>query len=164
MTHAAENCRQEEGEGVEGHEAAHVDDHVAVRLPVRHGGVDVALVKVLGGAALLVGDEAALDTDALVGGQEAGALGPVEDHPPAEDAYEDGGKTLDDEDPGPAGFAADAVHLGDGCGEETAKGAGQSGGGEEDGGADTDFGSLVPAGEVVVDTWNLISASGISLQ
>ncbi|GJD04251.1 hypothetical protein ColKHC_13076 [Colletotrichum higginsianum] len=151
VAHAAQDGGQEEREGVQGHEAAHVDGHVAVRLPVLEGGVDVALVKVLGGAALLAGDEAALDADAVVRGEEAGVLGPVEDHPPAEDADEDGGQALDDEDPSPAGLAADAVHGGDGGGEQAAEGAGEGGGGEEDGGTDADLGALVPAREVIVD-------------
>lgn len=152
MAHAAEDGGEEEGEGVEGGEAAAVDDHVAVRLPVLEGGVDVALVKVLGGAALAVHDEAALDADAVVLVEEGCRLGPVKDHPPAEDTDEGGGETFDDEDPGPAGHAANTLHLGNGSGEETTEGAGEGGGREEERGAHTDLGTLVPAREVVVHT------------
>ncbi|GKT76356.1 hypothetical protein ColTof4_08779 [Colletotrichum tofieldiae] len=131
---------------------------------VLHGAVDVALVEVLGGAALLVGDEAALNTNALLGGEETGVLGPVENHPPAEDADENRGQALDDEDPSPAGLTTNTVHLGDGGGKETAEGAGQGGGREEDGGADADLRALVPAGQVFlwVHAWRTREESSFS--
>lgn len=53
-------------------------------------------------------------------------------------------------DPCPARLASYTSHLSNRCCEETAKGPCECGGREEDGGADTEFGALVPAGQVVV--------------
>ena len=48
-------------------------------------------------------------------------------------------------------LAANAAHLPDGRGEQAPKGTRHGGGGEEDGGADPELASPVPAGEVVID-------------
>lgn len=152
VSHAAQDGGQEERKGIERDQAAHVDNHVSVRLPVLEGLVDVAAVKVLGGATLAVHNQAALDANAVVGAEEAGSLGPVKHKPPAEDADENGSDTLDDENPCPARSATNAVHLCDSGGKETTKGASQGSSREEDCGAHTNLGALVPAGEVVVDT------------
>jgi hypothetical protein len=53
---------------------------------------------------------------------------------------------LNDEDPSPAVFATDAIHQRDRCGEQTTEGTGQCCSGEEDSGAETKLGALVPAG------------------
>jgi hypothetical protein len=54
-------------------------------------------------------------------------------------------------DPSPAWLSANTTHLSDSGSEEAAKRTGESGSGEEDCSADTEFRSLVPATEVVVD-------------
>lgn len=102
------------------------------------------------GARLLVLLEPADDAASVVEGEEFGLVGEVLHHPEGDDADEDGDDALEDEDPRPAWLAAYAVHLGDGGGEEAAKGTGDRGGGEEDGGAHAELRALVPAGEVVV--------------
>lgn len=53
----------------------------------------------------------------------------------------------------PAGLAANAIHLCDCCCEETAKGTGYSSCGEEDGGANAELGSPVPARKIIIHTW-----------
>lgn len=120
---------QEQTECVERHVAAHVDDHTDPHLPVEPG-----LPKVLHGeflvrgGGLLVEFEAANDAGAVIVGEELGFVGEIVDHPERGDADEDGEETFEDEDPGPARVAADAVHFFNGGGEEAAKGAGESGG------------------------------------
>lgn len=59
---------------------------------------------------------------------------------------------LEDENPCPSRLSANATHLSNSCGQQSTKGAGERGCGEEDSGTDTEFGALVPATEVVVDT------------
>jgi|TARA_R110002003_G_scaffold97_36_gene8018 hypothetical protein len=54
-------------------------------------------------------------------------------------------------DPSPAWLSANTTHLSNSGGEKATKRTGESGGGEEDCCADTEFRSLVPATEVVVD-------------
>lgn len=114
VAHAAQDGGEEEGEGIQRHQAAHVDDHVPIRLPILGGSPDISLVKVFSGSTLTVHDETALNADAILGGQETGSIRPVKDHPPAKDANKDGRQTLEDEDPSPTRFAADAVHLSNG--------------------------------------------------
>lgn len=57
-----------------------------------------------------------------------------------------GQETLEDENPGPAVEVAKSVHLDDATGKETTKGAGGSGGGEEDGHAKATLPATVPHG------------------
>lgn len=44
VAHTSENGRQEQGEGVQRHEATHVDDRKAPALPVLERSIDVATV------------------------------------------------------------------------------------------------------------------------
>ncbi|KAI6765708.1 hypothetical protein HG530_006778 [Fusarium avenaceum] len=103
-------------------------------------------------SSLAIHDETALNTDALILGEETRSVGPVKDHPPTKGANNDRSKTFEDKDPSPTRSAANSIHLRNSSGEETTEGTGQSGGGEEDGGAGTDLGTLVPASEIVIDT------------
>ena len=146
VLHALENGRQEQREAVQRAQAAHVDDGVAPRLPVDERGLHVARIDLSdAGACLAVGAEAAHGAELLVGVEEGGGVREVEDHPPAEDADEDGHQSFDDKDPAPPLVAGDAVHLRDGGGEETTEGSGESGSGEEESRAETEFLALVPA-------------------
>lgn len=85
---------------------------------------------------------------ALGGGQKLRGVREVLDDPEGDDPGEHGREALEDEDPRPAGFATDAVHLGDGGCEEAAEGAGDGRGGEEDGGADAELAAFVPAASI----------------
>ena len=97
------------------------------------------------GARLFILGEAATDPDPVLGSQKSGGVRPVEDHPPAEQADENGREAFDDEYPRPAGLAADAVHLRDGGREEASEGSGKCGGREEGRCANAEFASFVPA-------------------
>ena len=144
--------RQEERKGIQRHIGAHIDEGVQPSLPVCDTSPEVPHLKgFMLGAGLLVELQAADDALAVGRGEEGGVVGEVVDHPDGDDADEYGRDAFEDEDPGPAGLVADAVHLADGCCEEAAEGAGERGGGEKDGGSDTEFVAFVPAGEVVVD-------------
>ena len=74
VAHIFDNGREEEGEGVDGTEAGHADEHEDVDFPVGEGLADVFEVKVVGEVAV-VGEEAALDFGALFFGEEARAGG-----------------------------------------------------------------------------------------
>ena len=154
VAQACDDGGEEEGEGVEGAVGAHVDEGVEPGLPVADRGPEVghAEIFVFGGG-LLVGFQAAEHAPSVFGGEEVRFVGEVVDHPEGGEPDEDGGEAFENEDPGPAFFAADAFHEADGGGEEAAEGAGDGSRGEEDGGADAEFGALVPAGEVVVYAW-----------
>ena len=86
VAQAGQDGGKEQAECIQWHETAHVDDHVPVGFPVLEAGVDVALIELLGRLLLLVGDDAAAETDAVVFRQESRVVGPVEHHPPAEEA------------------------------------------------------------------------------
>jgi hypothetical protein len=74
------------------------------------------------------------------------------DHPERSYADNDGDNALEDEDPRPPGQATYAIHLRDGGGEKTAKGASDGGGGEEDCGPHAEFRAFVPATQIIVHT------------
>lgn len=147
------NGRQEQTERVQGHKRSHVDEHASVRLPVLDGSPEVLhLEGFVLSRALLVLLETPQHTHAILRRQKLGLIGEVVHEEEGEEADENGQCTLDDEDPGPSSDASLAVQLLNGSCKETSKGTSQSGGGEEDGSADTEFVSLIPAREVVVDT------------
>lgn len=102
--------------------------------------------------ALLVLLQTPQHTHAILRRQKLGLVGEIVHEEEGKKADENGQCTLDDEDPGPSSDASLAVQLLNGSRKETSKGASQRGGGEEDGGADTEFVALVPAREIVVDT------------
>lgn len=150
--HVLDNGGEEETKSVERHEGAHVDEHGDVRLPVLDGSPEgIHLEALVGGRGLLVLTEAEEDASAVLGGEKLGLGGEVVDEPKGHDGDDDGDGALDDEDPRPAGAVGEAVHVLDGGGEQAAKGAGDGGSGEEDGGAHAKLAALVPAGQVVVD-------------
>lgn len=68
------------------------------------------------------------DKGALLLGQELCGFGEIVEGEKGPAGDEDGDDALEDKDPTPAFEAADAVHLGDRKGEETAEGAGDGGG------------------------------------
>jgi len=72
VTHVLDDRREEQGEGVDGAEARHADQHEDVYLPVCEGLVDVFHVEVVGEVAVVC-VEAALDFCAFFWGEEAGA-------------------------------------------------------------------------------------------
>jgi hypothetical protein len=78
VAHVFNNRGQEEGEGVDGTEASHADEHEDVDFPVGEGLVDVFHVEVVGEMAA-VGFKAALDFGAFGGREEAGARGGLVD-------------------------------------------------------------------------------------
>jgi len=137
--------REEEADAVERHERTHVDEHADVGIPVLQGGPDVGEFELLvARAALIVRGEAAEHARAVGVGEELSIVGEVVDEPEGGDGDDDDQGAFEDEDPPPAGEAAEAVHLLDGRGEETAEGLGEGGGGEENGDADGDFVAAVP--------------------
>jgi hypothetical protein len=77
--------------------------------------------------------------------KELGIIREVLDDPEACGAGDDGGEPLEDEDPRPRGFAGDTVHVRDGSRKQTAEGAGNGRGGEEERRAEAELGALVPA-------------------
>lgn len=103
------------------------------------------------GRRLLVRFQAVENALAVDIAEEMGLVGEIKDHPEGSDPDQDGEQPLQDEDPSPAPLAADTAHFADGGGEQTTEGARDGGGGEENGGADAELVSLVPAREVVID-------------
>ena len=75
----------------------------------------------------------------------------IEDHPEGSNTDQDSCQPFQDENPGPAPLAANAVHLANSCSEETTKGARYSGSGKEDSSTNTEFAALVPATKIVVN-------------
>ena len=58
--------------------------------------------------------------------------------------------THEDENPSPTAVVANAIHLVDGEGEETAEGTGGGGGAEEDTGSESEFAALIPPANEVI--------------
>jgi len=143
---------QEEGEGVQRPVGAHVDDGGEPGLPVLDGGPEIGqLERLVLGAGLLVHLEPADDAGPVDVGEEGGLVREVVHHPEGGDPDDHRHEAFEDEDPGPAALAAHAAHQADGGREQPTEGAGHGGGGEEDGHADAELGSFVPAGQVVTD-------------
>lgn len=180
VAHTSQDGGQEERESVQGHQATHVDDGVAPALPVLEGGGDVATVVLFSGVGLVVGSKTTTDTNAVLRGEEASGTRPVEDHPPAECTDEHGSDALlllsedakakgqcvsylNDENPGPAVLATNAIHQRDRCGKQTTERTGQCRSGEENGSAETKLGALVPARQVVVHTYENVSFEAFGL-
>ena len=109
------------------------------------------------GRTLLISLQATYNTLSVRIGEELGLVRKVVDHPVADDANDHCCKSLEDEDPRPAWFAADAVHKRDSGGEEATEGACKCCSAEEDCGADAEFVAFVPGAEVVVDTLSKVS-------
>lgn len=99
VTHASQDGWQEQAEGVQRTEVAHVDESVGPALPVLEGSNDMALVVLLGSARLVVGGKTAAHADTFLRSQEPRCGGPVEDHPPTESTDYHSSKTFNDEDP-----------------------------------------------------------------
>ncbi|KAI9881679.1 MAG: hypothetical protein M1823_006609 [Watsoniomyces obsoletus] len=103
VSHAEENCGQEEREAVQRAKAAHVDDGVSPGLPVDKRSGDVPAVDMSnGGTSLSVSAETAHGAKLLLWCEEPGSVWEIENHPPAEDTHKDGHETLNDKDPAPA--------------------------------------------------------------
>ena len=81
--------------------------------------------------------------------QELGLLREVRDDEEEQEGNDAGQEALDDEDPAPGEVAAQAVHVGQGGGEQAAEGAGQRGRGEEEGEALLGLRALVPHADQV---------------
>lgn len=144
---------EEEGECVQSAVAAHVNGGEGEGFPVLDRGPEIRHFElfVVGGG-LGVCFQTADHAATIVFGQELGFGGEVLHHPVTDYADDDGGKAFEDEDPGPTFQATDALHLGDGGGEQTTERSGERGSREEDGSALAELRALVPAGKVVVDT------------
>ena len=93
--------------------------------------------------------KAAHDLLLFLHGEEGCRAGIVVHDEKGGEGDDDGGKTFNDEDPRPTGFAAQTVHLHDTTGEQTTKGSSGRGGGEEDGHTQSALVTLVPHGDVV---------------
>lgn len=144
--HVLDDGRQEQTEGVQRHEGAHVHEHAGVRLPVLDGRPEILhLEGFVLGRALLVLLESIQHTHAIIWGQEFCLVREVMHHEEGDEADQHCQCAFDDEDPGPPGNAPFAVQFLDSSRKETSKGAGQCGGGKEYGGSDTEFVALVPA-------------------
>ena len=148
----ADDGGEEEGEGVQGPVGAHVDDGGQPGLPVLDRGPEVRHLELLVlRARLLIPFQAADDAGPVDIGQEARLIREVVDHPEGSEADDDGQEAFEDEDPGPPSLAADTPHLPDRARQKPTEGARHGRGGEEDGHADTEFGTLVPTRQVITD-------------
>jgi hypothetical protein len=73
ISHILDDCWQEEGEGVNGAEASHADEHVDVDFPIFDSLQDVFVSECVGEVSV-VDSQAALDFFALVFGEEFGSV------------------------------------------------------------------------------------------
>lgn len=112
-------------------------------LPVLESVPEVAHAKLIGKSRAVFA-QTTNNLDALFFAEEAGSLGIVVDDKESNGSDDEGEETFEDKDPGPAVLAADAVHLGNAAGEQTAKGTGGSCSAEEDGHAETTFVATIP--------------------
>ena len=103
------------------------------------------------GGRLLIGFQAADDPLSVLLRQESGLVWEIEHHPEAGDSHKHRRQSLQDEDPGPSSLAADAIHLSNRSSKQTTERARHGCGGEEDGGADPEFGAFVPATQIIVN-------------
>ena len=130
------------------HEAAY-DDFVILEYAPDVSSGDFAL---FGGTAL-VNLEAGFDVFAFVGGEPFGVFREGgKDEEEADGDYA-GENAFEDEDPAPAVVATDSLHFADDGGEEAAKGAGESGGAEEEGVATLRFGAFIPHSNEIKTSW-----------
>ena len=88
-----------------------------------------------------------VDFLALGIGDELGGIGIILESSISPDGNEHSDYALKNEDPGPAAFAPDAIHLRNTPSEKTSKGTGCCCHGEEDGHAQAAFMTFVPHGE-----------------
>lgn len=145
--------RHEQRKGIQRSTTPHVDDGRSVRLPILHTSPEVVHLELLVlRARLLIRRQPPQDTPLIRLREELRVVRKVMNHPERRNADNDGGQTLEDEDPAPPVLPTDTVHLGDRGGEETTEGACQRGRGEEDGHTDAELGTPVPARQVVSDT------------
>ena len=77
----------------------------------------------------------------------------VKDHEERDASNHHGSEAFEDEDPSPPPLSAHAIHVFDSCSEQSTKRSRQRRGRKEYGSPDTELFSLVPAAQVVVDTW-----------
>lgn len=85
---------QEQGEGVERHQAASIYKHVSVGLPILASLINISLVKVFADGGLLVEEKTSLDTDPIFGREKVCGGGPVKRHEPADDTGNERGNSL----------------------------------------------------------------------
>lgn len=71
-------------------------------------------------------------------------------HPERDDSHNDGSKALENKYPRPSWLTAYPIHVDDGGGQQPAKGACQCSCTEENGCANAEFGSPIPAAQIVV--------------
>lgn len=151
-THSGNDGRQEERKRVERPVSTHVNDHVEPRFPIRDRSPEVRHVEILMlGRRLLVRFQTSKHPAAVIRRKECRLVREIIHHPKRRNPHQDRRQTLEDENPGPAVLASYTAHLTNCCREKTAKRTGDGSRGEEDGGSNPKFASLVPAGEVVVD-------------
>lgn len=72
-------------------------------------------------ASLLIRLQPVVNSEAVFLGQERGLIGKVMHHPDGDYPDDNGHEAFQDEDPGPASLASNAMHLSDGGGEKTSK-------------------------------------------
>jgi hypothetical protein len=146
LTYLVDDAREEERERIERAIRTSVQEHAKPDLPVQERLPDHTQLQALSrGRELVVRLQTADNDGALLSGQELGGVREVLDDPERQDAGDDGGEPFEDEDPRPGGLAANSVHIGDAEGEQATEGTRDRGGGEEDRGANTKLGALVPA-------------------
>lgn len=105
---------EEDAEAIESTSCSHVDQAAGVGLPVLQTGNNVLPAKgFMLCARLLICLQTVVDSEAIFWGQECSFVGKVMDHPDGYHPNDDGDEALEDEDPSPASFAANAVHLAD---------------------------------------------------
>lgn len=166
VAHSSDNGWQEERERIQRHVAAHIDQHANPHLIILHCGPEIAHLELfMFGGGLLIGLQATDDTDAIDVREECGLVRKVVDCPEGSNAEEYCDDTFEDKDPCPTGSTAKSIHKIDCCSEKTTKGARHGSSREEDGldwlasagierkgrtySPDTEFGTSIPAGEIV---------------
>jgi hypothetical protein len=85
----------------------------------------------------------------LLLGQPAGVLGEVGQQEEGDEGDDDGDEALEDEEPAPVGQAGDAVHVGNGAGEQAAERAGDEHRAPEEGEAFLGLVAFVPEADQV---------------
>lgn len=152
LAHSEDDGRQEDDEGVEHSKAGEESEAIAPGSPVLDGINDVLLEKlaaVAGTADLLLVDLAEVLTVLI--GEKLGSLGAVGEDEGDDDASDDGGDTIDEDDPSPRAPAKSVVHEADTIGDETTSNTRGGSGGEEVGDAQGETVTAVEHGQVQHD-------------
>lgn len=152
-----DNGGQEEGDGVKRTDDTPEESEMQPGLDILEGvpevlGVHGIILGNGGGRGLTIKLDSVHDELSLFLGQELGGLGVIVEGEVSNEANDDGGDTLKDENPSPALKASNTSHLGDSESKQTREGTSNRGGREEHSLSELKLSSAVPGGEIVSDT------------